>query len=369
LDAIEHTRSGLRYESFEGAALDTWLGRVLGLEHVPLAPGFEHYDCRNNRLALIALTQDGFEDAVRRASGRYGAQRVAVILGTSTSGIRETELLYQRRNGGALPATTGFYRHRHNLFALPEFVRDYLGLGGLAQAISTACSSSAKAFASAHRSISAGLCDAAVVGGVDTLCFTTLFGFRSLGLLAPCPCRPWAADRNGISVGEAGGFALMERAGEGVVVLEGYGESSDAYHMSAPHPEGASVALAMQQALDRADCAPADVDYINLHGTGTPANDRAEDLAVCRVFGPDVLCSATKGLTGHALGAAGILEAVICMLALEHGLLPGTANTTARDPALAANLLLEPRRRALGRAVTNSFGFGGSNCSLVFARP
>ena len=369
LDAIEHTRAGLRREDFEGAALDTWLGRVADLEHTPLPPRFERYDCRNNRLALIALAQDGFEDAVRRAAHRYGAQRIAVILGTSTSGIRETELAYQQRNGGALPATAGSYRHRHNLFSLPEFVRDYLGLRGPAQTISTACSSSAKAFASGLRSISAGLCDAVVVGGVDTLCFTTLFGFNSLELLAPSPCRPWAADRDGISVGEAGGFALLERDGEGAIVFEGYGESSDAYHMSAPHPQGAGAALAMQQALAMAGCTPADVDYINLHGTGTLANDRSEDFAVCRVFGPGVPCSATKGLTGHALGAAGILEAAICLLALQHGLLPGTANTPARDPDLGANLLLEPRRRALARAVTNSFGFGGSNCSLVFARP
>jgi 3-oxoacyl-[acyl-carrier-protein] synthase-1 len=149
LDAIEHTRSGLRHDTFEGAALDTWLGRVGGLEHTPLPSGFERYDCRNNRLALVALAQDGFEDAVRRALRRYGAQRIAVILGTSTSGIRETELSYQRRNGGALPASADSHRHRHNLFSLPAFVREYLGLSGPALAISTACSSSAKAFASA----------------------------------------------------------------------------------------------------------------------------------------------------------------------------------------------------------------------------
>jgi 3-oxoacyl-[acyl-carrier-protein] synthase-1 len=366
--AIERGQSGLRRGRFDGAVLETWLGRVEDIEHEPLPPGFERYDCRNNRLAALALGQDGFEEAVRRAARRYGDHRVAVILGTSTSGIRETERAYSQRGEGTLPATPENYRYRHNLFSLPDFVRSYLGLRGIAVSISTACSSSAKTFASAKRSISAGLCDAAVVGGVDTVCFTTLFGFRSLELLAQSPCRPWAADRDGISLGEAGGFALIERDAQSIIVLEGCGESSDAHHMSAPHPQGLGAELSMRRALSQAGCEAEQIDYVNLHGTGTPANDRSEDLAVCRVLGTRVPCSATKGLTGHTLGAAGMVEAAFCMLALQHELLPGTTNTPARDPALEVNLFLEPRRRKISRALTNSFGFGGSNCSLVFAR-
>jgi 3-oxoacyl-[acyl-carrier-protein] synthase-1 len=196
----------------------------------------------------------------------------------------------------------------------------------------------------------------------------TLHGFRSLELLARGPCRPCDAERDGLSIGEAAGFALLERAGppaSGLALL-GYGESSDAYHMSSPHPEGAGAAMAMRAALDRAGVRPREVDYINLHGTGTPANDRAEDAAVHAVFGDAVPCSSTKGWTGHTLGAAGIVEAVVALLCLEHGLLPGSLNLRRVDPALRSRIALEAEARPLRRVLSNSFGFGGSNCSLLF---
>jgi 3-oxoacyl-[acyl-carrier-protein] synthase-1 len=237
-------------------------------------------------------------------------------------------------------------------------------------AISTACSSSAKAFASAWRQMRAGFCDAAVVGGVDSLCLTTLHGFSALGLASTQPCRPWDVDRDGLNVGEAAGFALLEWAepGDDRVLLLGYGESSDAYHMTAAHPEGAGAALAMQQALARADVTPDRVDYVNLHGTATPLNDAAEDRAMLRVFGPDTPCSSTKGWTGHTLGAAGITEAVFVYLCLECGLIPGTLNTRRRDPRLGAGIVLENREQPLRLALSNSFGFGGTNCSLLFGQ-
>jgi len=209
----------------------------------------------------------------------------------------------------------------------------------------------------------AGFCDAAVVGGVDSLCLTTLYGFNALGLASSRPCRPWDVERDGLNVGEAAGFALLEWAepDDARALLLGYGESSDAYHMTAAHPEGAGAALAMQGALARADVTPEQVDYINLHGTATPLNDAAEDRAVLRVFGPETPCSSTKGWTGHTLGAAGITEAILVCLCLEHSLIPGTLNTRQRDPKLGAGLVLDNRERPLRLALSNSFGFGGTN--------
>jgi len=253
------------------------------------------------------------------------------------------------------------------VYSVAEFVRRYLQLDGPAAAISTACSSSAKVFASAHRMIEAGFADAAVVGGVDSLCLTTLYGFGSLELLSREPCRPCDAARDGISIGEAAGFALLERpdAGGGAVLLLGYGESSDGYHMSAPRPDGAGVRQAMGDALARAGLAPENIDYINLHGTATPANDRAEDAAIHAMFGGAVACSSTKGWTGHALGAAGITEAIISALCLEHGWLPGSLNTREIDPAFKSRVVLAGEERRLRHVLSNSFGFGGNNCSLV----
>ena len=233
--------------------------------------------------------------------------------------------------------------------------------------VSTACSSSAKVFASAYRHIKAGLCDAAVVGGADSLCFSTLYGFSSLGLVSDRPCRPWDAGRSGMNIGEGAGFALLEKKDGGVagVALLGYGESSDAYHMSSPHPEGAGAATAMKSALAMAGVTADAIDYINLHGTGTRANDASEDRAIMKVFGGGTPCSATKGWTGHTLGAAGITEILFALGSIERGFIPGTLNSERLDPALSAGVLLRNRVAPVSCVLSNSFGFGGSNCSLV----
>ncbi|MBL8258872.1 MAG: beta-ketoacyl-[acyl-carrier-protein] synthase family protein [Candidatus Competibacteraceae bacterium] len=371
LSALRCGESGLRPCDFEDAALATWIGRVAGLEDEPLRGDFAAFDCRNNRLARLALEQDDFAAAAAAAAARYGPDRIGVFVGTSTSGIGATEQAYRQRDPatGALPENFD-YQHTHNVFSAADFIRSWLGLSGVALALSTACSSSAKAFASAWRQMSAGFCDAAVVGGVDSLCLTTLYGFNALGLASPRPCRPWDIERDGLNVGEAAGFALLEWAEpeDWRVLLRGYGESSDAHHMTAAHPEGAGAALAMEQALARADARPEQVDYINLHGTATPLNDAAEDRAVLRVFGPDTPCSSTKGWTGHTLGAAGITEAIFVSLCLERGLIPATLNTRQRDPELGAGVVLDNRERPLALALSNSFGFGGTNCSLLFGR-
>ncbi len=371
--ALEAVSSALKPCDFETARIDTWIGEVAGVDEVRLPAALADHDCRNNRLALLGLETDGFAKAVRAAVGRYGVRRVAVILGTSTSGILETEIAYRHRDPhtGALPP--GFrYATAHNTYSLGGFVRAYFGLEGPAAVVSTACSSSAKVFAAAARMIACGLVDAAVVGGVDTLCLTTLYGFSSLELTSPKPCRPFDADRDGISIGEAAAFALLERPAaplaDDAVLLLGAGESSDAWHMSSPHPEGLGARLAMERALADAGLAADDIDYINLHGTATPANDAAEGKAVAALFGDRVPMSSTKGATGHTLGAAGALEAVVCALALSHGFLPGSANTARIDPAIPVDYLLETRRGDVKRALSNSFGFGGSNCSLVFGR-
>ncbi|MBE2294257.1 MAG: beta-ketoacyl-[acyl-carrier-protein] synthase family protein [Phycisphaerales bacterium] len=371
LAALRRGESGLRPCDFEDATLATWIGRVVGLEDEALSGEFAPFDCRNNRLARLGLEQDGFGVTVRTARQRYGADRIGVFIGTSTSGIGATEHAYHQRDpdSGQLPGHFD-YQHTHNLFSVADFTRRWLELSGVALAVSTACSSSAKAFASAYRHMCMGFCDAAVVGGVDSLCLTTLYGFNALELASAHPCRPWDADRDGLNVGEAAGFALLEwaEADDTRPLLLGYGESSDAYHMTAAHPEGAGAAQAMAQALARAELRPQQVDYINLHGTATSSNDAAEDRAVLRVFGPETPCSSTKGWTGHTLGAAGITEAAFVWLCLEHGLIPGTLNTRCIDPQLGAGVVLESREQALHVALSNSFGFGGTNCSLLFGR-
>jgi 3-oxoacyl-[acyl-carrier-protein] synthase I len=371
--ALEQVTSGLRRCDFETVQLDTWIGEVEGVDNVRLPAALSHHDCRNNRLALMGLETDGFAEAVRAAVGSVGKQRVGVILGTSTAGILQTELAYRYRDPqtGALPADF-IYATTHNTYSVAGFVRDYFGLEGPAVVVSTACSSSAKVFAAAARMIACGLIDMALVGGVDSLCLTTLYGFSSLELTSSRPCRPYDAERNGISVGEGAAFALLERAPASLdanaVLLLGAGESSDAYHMSSPHPEGLGAKLAMERALADSGLTTDDIDYINLHGTATPSNDAAEGKAVGALFGNRVAMSSTKGATGHTLGAAGAVEAVACALALRHGFLPGSANTEQVDPAIPLDYLLATRRADVRRVLSNSFGFGGSNCSLVFGR-
>ncbi|QAZ38224.1 beta-ketoacyl-[acyl-carrier-protein] synthase II [Methylibium sp. Pch-M] len=368
LAALRGGRSGLARKTFETAALDTWIGEVEGVDAQALPPALADFDCRNNRLAWLGLQADGFAASVARAQARFGPRRIGVFLGTSTSGILQTELAYRRRDPatGALPADFR-YAQTHNTYSVVDFTRRVLALEGPSCAVSTACSSSAKVFGHAARLIELGVIDAAVVGGVDSLCLTTLYGFNSLELLSNDICRPWDAQRHGLSLGEAAAFALLERdAGAPRAWLRGVGESSDGFHMSSPHPQGAGAVDAMQAALAQAGVVPGEIDYLNLHGTATPNNDSAEDLAVNAVFGDRLPCSSTKGATGHTLGAAGGVEAAIAMLALQHGLMPGGLNRRVPDAALRSRYLDANVEARLGLVASNSFGFGGSNACLVF---
>jgi 3-oxoacyl-[acyl-carrier-protein] synthase-1 len=373
LQSLIEQRSGLKQCEFETVDIDTHVGEVAGVDAQRVPVNLQKFDCRNNRLAELALRQDDFLETVERTAARWGRARVGVFLGTSTAGILQTELAYRDRDpvSGALPSDFE-YGSTHNSFSVADYVRQRCRLEGPAVAVSCACASSAKVFGSARRMLEAGLIDAALVGGVDSLCLTTLYGFHSLQLSSPNPCRPFDVARDGISIGEAAAFALLERMPEECdadsVLLLGIGESSDAYHMSAPHPEGLGARRAMQAALAAAALEPSDIDYINLHGTATPSNDRSESRAVTSVFGPTTPCSSTKGATGHTLGAAGALEAVISALAIQQGLMPGGVHTTSIDPTLTALYIKENRRAPVRRVLSNSFGFGGTNCSLIFGR-
>ncbi len=300
-------------------------------------------------------------------AARHGAHRVGVMVGTSTSGILQSEIAYRERAAdGALPAWL-HYAETHDNASLARYVQAALQLQGPAWVISTACSSGAKAYAAAARLIALGVIDAAVVGGVDTLCMTTLYGFHSLELLSTEVCRPWDARRNGLSLGEGGSFALLQRDDTAPAAwLLGCGESSDGHHMSSPHPEGAGAVDAMRAALADASLQSNQVDYVNLHGTGTRNNDAAEDAAVCQVFGHTVPVSSTKSLTGHALGAAGAIEAAIALLALRHGFVPPGTHCEQPDPTLHARYQREASDARLAVTASNSFGFGGSNSCLLF---
>ena len=367
--ALGAGRSGLKPNDFSSEPLACWIGRVEGIEAAALPEPLATWDCRNNRLAWLGLNQDDFVGAVRVARERYGADRIALVLGTSTASIGATEEAYRRLDAdGRIPADLR-RREIHVPHSLTGFVAAALALNGPTLTVSTACSSSAKAFAHAERMIRLGLVDAAVVGGVDTLCDSTLFGFNALELISPEPCKPFDRARRGISIGEAAGFALLERSdcAPDAPRLLGYGESSDAHHMSTPHPQGLGAELAMRDALARAGLQAAHVDYINLHGTASMKNDEVEAQLITRNFPSTTRASSTKALTGHTLGAAGIVEAVIALLAIADDTVPGNAGCDEPDVHCGPQWALRNESRRVDVALSNSFGFGGNNICLAFA--
>jgi len=389
-----------------------------------MPPGLETAHSRNNQLLLAAALD--IEDEIGHIINTYGAERIGVVLGTSTSGIAETETaIIARHETGQLPAD---YRYaRQEISAPAVFLGDWLKLSGPCYSISTACTSSARALISAARLLRKNLCDAVLVGGVDSLCKLTLNGFSALGAIDPEPCQPFSQNRNGINIGEAAALFIMTKkaplpSGEGLgrgfgesseqrektsgvpdttaftdsaapssapsghllpkgegfysdtsIALLGYGASSDAHHMSAPRPDGAGALAAMQQALTRAGLQPSDIDYLNLHGTATAHNDEMESRAVAALFPQGVACSSTKPLTGHTLGAAGALEAAFCWLALshynvQHALPPQIWDGDYDFSLPLLNIVSRGRyfdHPAPHRVMSNSFAFGGNNVSLI----
>jgi 3-oxoacyl-[acyl-carrier-protein] synthase-1 len=349
--------------------LDTWIGRVQEVESTRLPKALADLLSRNNQLAWLGLQQDGFLDLVAGTVRKFGAHRVGTIIGTSTSSIARTEEAYRNLDEKGLMQRQYRQRRVHNIHSPGYFVSRVTGLQGPSMSVSTACSSSAKVFASAARWIECGIVDAVLVGGVDSLCLSTLYGFNSLELVSPQQCRPFDKARTGINIGEAAGFAVVARSDavpDSGFALIGYGESSDAYHMSHPHPEGIGALLAIDLALSRAGLAADEIDYINLHGTASKANDRVESHVLSRRFDADICASSTKGWTGHTLGAAGILEVVITLEAMRTRLIPGTLNCEEVDVDCDFPILQANRPGRIRYAMSNSFGFGGNNATLVF---
>ena len=370
--SIRSQTSGLTVNDFPNSHLETWIGKSSG------ADGFVWTDepalqCRNNALASICLQQESLQSALRQLIERFGSARIGVIIGSSTAGIDRTEVAYQHLQDGKL--TPEFRQPKvHNPHSPAIFVAHHCKLKGPAVTINTACSSSAKVFASAARWLRCGFVDAVLVGGMDSLCLSVIHGFHSLQLVSTKPCKPFDNARDGINLGEAAGFAFLCRAEKlddmphSGMRLAGYGESSDAHHMSHPHPEGEGARQAIESALKTAGLASKDIDYINLHGTASQANDLIEGKLVGQLFGSHSAMSSTKGWTGHTLGAAGITEAIISMEAARNNLVPGTLNLESPDAALDLPLSPENQTKELHHVMSNSFGFGGNNCCLIFSK-
>ncbi|MDH3428616.1 MAG: beta-ketoacyl-[acyl-carrier-protein] synthase family protein [Gammaproteobacteria bacterium] len=334
-----------------------------------LSEEFAEFDCRNNQLLVAAAAQ--IEGAVNDLKSTCGAHRIAVLVGTSTSGIAAAETaLIALRESGHMPAA--YHYRQQEIGTAAEFLARYLGIDGPRYTISTACSSSAKALGSAERLLDANLCDAVVVGGCDSLCELTINGFDALEAMSDKICNPFSANRDGINIGEGAALFLMTRT-EAPIRLAGVGESSDAYHVSAPEPSGKGAELAIRAALAAADAEPRQIAYVNLHGTATIKNDEMESRVIDRVFGPDMPCSSTKSQIGHTLGAAGAQEVGLCWLLLNE------SNTRRRLPQHlwdheadrglpSIGLTGEDAQWRRGLFMSNSFAFGGSNVSVVLGR-
>jgi 3-oxoacyl-[acyl-carrier-protein] synthase-1 len=326
---------------------------------------------RNNQLALAALAQ--IRPAIDQAIERFGRDRVGIVIGTSTSGIGEAEsAIRDQVSTGALPQH--FHYGQQELVSPATVLGQELGAGGPVYVHSSACASSAKALASAARLILMDACDAVLAGGVDTLCRFTIAGFAALESLSSSRCNPLSRNRDGINIGEGAALFLVSRE-PATVTLRGWGESSDGYHMSAPDPSGVGARIALERALARAAVAAKEIEYVNLHGTATVQNDAMEASLIDQMFGERVLVSSTKPMTGHALGAAGAIEAAICWLAMQDdnraGKLPAHLWDEVRDPALPV-LRLATADTRLGHpprlVLSNSFAFGGANVTLVLGR-
>jgi 3-oxoacyl-[acyl-carrier-protein] synthase-1 len=363
--ALFEGRSGLGPSPIE-LPFETVVGAVraeLPELPTPLAP----WTTRATRIASLLL--DDLEVELDRLRSRWRPERIAVLLGTSTAGADETEEAYRHYlETGALPSDYDLFR-KYTYGAILHVVRERTGSRGPSWVVSTACTSSAKPLGSAQRLIAAGVVDAAIVGGIDTLCRMTLHGFKSLDALSSSACRPFAADRDGLNIGEGGAFLLLERSGEALGILEGIGESSDAYHISAPHPEGLGARLAMERALADAGCDATTIDHVNAHGTGTRLNDVSEAAAIEALFGRDVPVVSTKSYTGHMLGAAGATEAAMALLATLEGWVPASLRAEPVDDKIHVCVRDERLEGRIRRVISNSFAFGGNNISVVIGAP
>lgn len=360
--ALRSGRSGLGPAPYE-LPFETVTGAI-GVPLEPLSGAFAVHDSRAARIAWRAF--DGMADPVERAVRTFGRDRVAVVLGSSTGGLDRSEWAFvEQQRTGATPSGYDFER-QHSFHALTDLIAARAGVTGPRYVVSTACSSAAKTFAAASRLLHLGVVDAVVAGGVDALCQTTLRGFHALGVLSSRPCRPFGAGRDGMNIGEGAAFFLLERGDDAPALLLGYGESSDAHHMSAPDPSGRGARAAMGAALASAGLESQQVDHVNAHGTGTQQNDSAEAQALVAVFGPGVSVASTKAFTGHLLGAAAAIEAAIALASIEHGFVPASLGAEPPDPALGIQLRAVSEDRRVRVVASNSFAFGGSNACVIF---
>ena len=362
LSALYAGRSGLELSQF-AAPLQTALGAVP--DPLPLLPAkLRAFDTRLARMAV--LLSEPLQPQLSAALKRYGASRIGIVVASSTGGLAASEQAFAAaRSTGALPDDYSFERS-HAFYALVEVLRGLTGVRGPGYVVSTACSSGNKVFGSAQRLLAAGMLDAVLVGGIDSLCQITVRGFHSLGILSARPCKPFASDRDGTSIGEGGALFLIERASEAAVALCGVGECSDAHHMTQPAPDGSGAAAAMRFALEDAGLDPSQIDHVNAHGTGTPLNDSAEARAIDAVLGRRVPVVSTKAATGHMLGAAAAIEALFAIAAIERGQLPPSLGCAPRDPEIQLAISGEPRAHACRYVISNALAFGGSNASVIF---
>jgi len=375
-NAIGSDRHEVRQSLFEGRSgltpspidlpFDAMVG-ALDVKLPELPNELKPWSTRTNQIASLLLND--LDSELARMRERWPADRIAVLLGTSTGGADVTEDAYrQYLSSGSLPEGYDLFRH-HTFGAILHVVRELAGASGPSWMASTACTSSAKPLATAQRLIQADMIDAAIVGGIDTLCSMTLHGFKSLDALSKGECRPFCAARDGLNIGEGGALLLVEREGDPVALLEGVGESSDAYHISAPHPEGLGARLAMERALEEASCAAVDVDHVNAHGTGTRLNDVSESAAIEELFGCEVPVVSTKSYTGHMLGAAGATEAAMAIVSLMEGWVPASLRAGPLDEKIHVNVVQSRTEREVRRVLSNSFAFGGNNVSVVIGAP
>ncbi|MEZ9177840.1 beta-ketoacyl-[acyl-carrier-protein] synthase family protein [Vibrio kanaloae] len=338
----------------------------------PIPSDLTQYATRNNQLALSALNQ--IQDSIVQAKSQFGADRIAVVIGTSTSGISDGEAAFKHKlDQGSFP--DHYHYSKQELGNTSEFVSQYCSLTGPSYAISTACSSSGRVFLTAQRLLDSGMADAVLVGGVDTLCRLTLNGFHGLEALSTKHCKPFSASRDGINIGEAAAFMLLSKAKLNAtntnpntpnIALLGCGDSSDAHHISAPHPEGNGAEQAMRKALDSAQLQAEDIGYINAHGTATPLNDSMESKAIHRIFANKVPVSSTKPLTGHTLGAASAIEAAIAWHILKYDLPLPLQKCQDKAEDIEIDLVNCTQKLKVKNILSNSFAFGGNNISLIF---
>lgn len=364
LSALDAGRSGLAAPTSE-LPLPTVVGAVPG-DLPPPPPALARYDTRLSRIGLAALRE--IEGDVARALSRWGKRRVAILVGTSTGGLDATEMAYRHfASERTLPSSFDLHT-QHDFNALGELYAAVLGSEGPVYVVSSACSSSGKVHASAARLIAAGLVDAALVGGIDSLCRMTLHGFRGLGILSETPCRPFSSARNGINIGEGAALMLLERESASDLAVLGVGESSDAYNMSSPEPTGRGAREAMERALAGGHIAPGDVGVVLAHGTATPQNDLAESAAITDVLGTSVPVISTKGYTGHQLGAAGATGAVFAAHVVRTGRIPPSLGAEPLDPAIPVRVATHATTTTARVVLANAFAFGGSNVSLAIGR-